>query len=63
MGSSKWSKELAGVKDLGSSKWSKDVDEDIGNSDGAGRHLSALSGLIQAYGKSGKCVHWGDQVL
>ncbi|XP_020250187.1 uncharacterized protein LOC109827589 [Asparagus officinalis] len=54
--------ELTHVKDLGSSKWSKDVDEDIDESDGAGRNLNALSGLVQAYGKSEKSVHWGDQV-
>lgn len=50
------------VKDLGSSKWSKDVDEETENSgDGVG-NLTALSGLIQAYGKSEKSVCWGDQV-
>lgn len=54
---------LTRVKDLRSSKWSKDVDEVIDNSDVVGGSLTALSGLIQAYGKSEKSVHWGDRVL
>lgn len=54
--------EVTRVKDLGSSKWSKDVDEETDNSAGTGGTLTALSGLIQAYGKSEKSVHWGDQV-
>lgn len=54
--------EPLGVKELGRSKWSRDLDEDIENSDGAEKNSNALSGLIQAYSKSEKSVHWGDKV-
>lgn len=51
------------VKELGSSKWSNDIDEDdTEKSAGPKENLNALSGLIQAYSKGGKSVHWGDQV-
>lgn len=51
------------VKELGSSKWSNDLDEDdTEKSKGPKEKLNALSGLIQAYSKGGKSVHWGDQV-
>lgn len=50
------------IKELGSSKWSKDLEEDIENSENVRGNINALSGLIQAYSKSGKSVHWGDQV-
>ncbi|XP_010925361.1 uncharacterized protein [Elaeis guineensis] len=53
--------EPLGVKELERSKWSRDLDEDIENSEGAGKNSNALSGLIQAYSKSEKSVHWGDQ--
>ncbi|KAK9090643.1 hypothetical protein Sjap_023820 [Stephania japonica] len=51
------------IKELGRSKWSHEEDEevfkrpksDIGNP-------NSLSGLIQAYSKEEKSVHWGDQV-
>ncbi|URE19177.1 nuclear protein [Musa troglodytarum] len=49
------------IKELGSSKWSKDLEEDIENSENVQGNINALSGLIQAYSKSGKSVHWGDQ--
>ncbi|KAJ9677353.1 hypothetical protein PVL29_022372 [Vitis rotundifolia] len=53
----------AEVKELGSSKWSNDLDEDDNKkSRGPKENLNALSGLIQAYSKGGKSVHWGDQV-
>ncbi|CBI15263.3 unnamed protein product, partial [Vitis vinifera] len=52
----------AEVKELGSSKWSNDLDEDdTEKSRGPKENLNALSGLIQAYSKGGKSVHWGDQ--
>lgn len=51
------------MKELGSSKWSNDLDEDdTEKSRGPKENLNALSGLIQAYSKGGKSVHWGDQV-
>ncbi|CAK9155682.1 unnamed protein product [Ilex paraguariensis] len=51
------------VKELGKSKWSDVLDEDDAQRTGVAKgNLSALSGLIQAYGKGGKSVHWGDQV-
>ncbi|KAK9277819.1 hypothetical protein L1049_027375 [Liquidambar formosana] len=51
------------VKELGRSKWSDDLDEDDAQGmEGAKGNLNVLSGLIQAYGKEGKSVHWGDQV-
>ncbi|XP_077240463.1 uncharacterized protein LOC143881327 isoform X2 [Tasmannia lanceolata] len=51
-----------GVKELGRSKWSEDVDEDVDRAEGSTGDLNALSGLIQAYGKGNKSVHWGDRV-
>ncbi|KAK1312743.1 hypothetical protein QJS10_CPA07g00380 [Acorus calamus] len=53
---------MAEVKELASSKWSKDVNEDIEKTEDARGQVNALSGLIQAYGKRQKSVHWGDQV-
>ncbi|XP_043723984.1 uncharacterized protein LOC122670984 [Telopea speciosissima] len=54
--------DLAEVKELRRSKWSHDVDEEeIEKTEGAKGNFSALSGLIQAYGKGDKSVHWGDQ--
>ncbi|OMO49956.1 YLP motif-containing protein 1 [Corchorus capsularis] len=50
------------VNGLSRSKWSNDLDED--ETEGAEAlkgNLSALSGLIQAYGKQSKSVHWSDQ--
>ncbi|KAJ6844456.1 uncharacterized protein M6B38_292680 [Iris pallida] len=52
--------EHIGVTELGRSKWSKD--EEIDKPDGSSVHLTALSGLVQAYGKGEKSVHWGDHV-
>lgn len=52
------------VKLLGRSKWSNETDEDVTEETGATRgNANALSGLIQAYGKEGKSVRWGDQVF
>ncbi|KAF8408056.1 hypothetical protein HHK36_007197 [Tetracentron sinense] len=51
------------VKELGRSKWSDDMDEeDFERTKGANGNSNALSGLIQAYGKGSRSVHWGDQV-
>ncbi|XP_042396787.1 YLP motif-containing protein 1-like isoform X2 [Zingiber officinale] len=50
------------IKELGSSKWSKDLDEEDKKLEGVGKNINALSGLIDAYTKSGKSVHWGDQL-
>lgn len=51
------------VRELGRSKWSDDFDEDDGDrTHGAKGNPNSLSGLIQAYGKDGKSVQWGDQV-
>ncbi|KAG0462937.1 hypothetical protein HPP92_021413 [Vanilla planifolia] len=47
---------------LENSKWSKDLDFDVHDSKSTPGNTNALSGLIQAYGKSIKCVHWGDKV-
>ncbi|GLU21515.1 hypothetical protein SLE2022_376490 [Rubroshorea leprosula] len=53
----------AAVKELSRSKWSNDIDEDDNEgSESVKGNLNALSGLIQAYSKEGKSVHWGDQV-
>ncbi|XVE56989.1 hypothetical protein DITRI_Ditri04bG0055600 [Diplodiscus trichospermus] len=50
------------VKELSRSKWSNDLDEDEDEgSEAVKGNLNALSGLIQAYGKKGKSVHWSDQ--
>ncbi|WOL09167.1 hypothetical protein Cni_G17920 [Canna indica] len=54
--------EQARVKELGNSKWSKDLDEDDDKSESLGGNTNALSGLIRAYSKGGKSVHWGDQI-
>ncbi|CAL1368183.1 unnamed protein product [Linum trigynum] len=56
--------QMVGVKELGKSKWSEDFDEDDrkGHGDLKGKSANALSGLIQAYGKKGKSVHWNDQM-
>lgn len=37
-------------------------EDDAQGTEGAKGNLNVLSGLIQAYGKEGKSVHWGDQV-
>lgn len=50
------------VRELGKSKWSEDFDEDERETEGRKGSISALSGLIHAYGKEGKSVHWGDEV-
>ncbi|XAR50085.1 hypothetical protein NMG60_11004318 [Bertholletia excelsa] len=51
------------VKELGRSKWSSDLDDDKAETtETAKGNLSALSGLLKAYTKEGKSVHWGDQV-
>ncbi|XP_021285654.1 YLP motif-containing protein 1 isoform X2 [Herrania umbratica] len=50
------------VKELSRSKWSNDLDEDeIEGPEAINGNLNALSGLIQAYRKKGKSVHWSDQ--
>ncbi|XVF11975.1 hypothetical protein REPUB_Repub08aG0075000 [Reevesia pubescens] len=52
----------AEVKELRRSKWSNDLDEDeTEGSEAIKGNLNALSGLIRAYGKKGKSVHWSDQ--
>ncbi|KAF9604223.1 hypothetical protein IFM89_004929 [Coptis chinensis] len=61
----RWHAEVddAGVKELGRSKWSQDADEeDIERSEQSKKGANALSGLIQAYTKGDKAVHWGDQI-
>ncbi|KAI7986212.1 YLP motif-containing protein 1 [Camellia lanceoleosa] len=51
------------VNELGRSKWSDDLDDDITKRSEANKgNLNALSGLIKAYTKEVKSVHWGDQV-
>lgn len=51
------------VRELGKSKWSEDFDEDENDhTNGRRGTTSALSGLVHAYRKEGKSVHWGDQV-
>ncbi|KAF7838423.1 pollen-specific leucine-rich repeat extensin-like protein 1 isoform X1 [Senna tora] len=50
------------VRVLGKSKWSEDFDDDENDhTESRKGNSSALSGLIHAYGKEGKSVHWGDQ--
>ncbi|XP_022735996.1 uncharacterized protein LOC111289318 isoform X2 [Durio zibethinus] len=50
------------IKELSRSKWSNDLDEDqTEGSESIKGNLNALPGLIQAYGKKGKSVHWSDQ--
>lgn len=52
------------VKELSRSKWSNDLDEDeIEGPEAIKGNLNAFSGLIQAYKKKGKSVHWSDQVF
>ncbi|CAL5362162.1 unnamed protein product [Camellia sinensis] len=51
------------VKELGRSKWSDGLDDDITKRSEANKgNLNALSGLIKAYTKEVKSVHWGDQI-
>ncbi|KAF7123758.1 hypothetical protein RHSIM_Rhsim12G0159100 [Rhododendron simsii] len=51
------------VKELGRSKWSDDLDDgNAKRTEATKRNLSSVSGLIKAYAKGGKSVHWGDQV-
>ncbi|XP_024972259.1 uncharacterized protein LOC112511082 isoform X2 [Cynara cardunculus var. scolymus] len=50
------------VNHLSRSKWSNDMDgRESLEAEGGKKNASALSGLIQAYGKEGKSVRWGDQ--
>ncbi|KAI3685148.1 hypothetical protein L6452_34383 [Arctium lappa] len=50
------------VNHLSKSKWSNDLDgSESQETEGGKKNASALSGLIQAYSKEGKSVHWGDQ--
>ncbi|XP_052174573.1 uncharacterized protein LOC127789667 [Diospyros lotus] len=50
------------VKELGRSKWSDDLDDDNAKKTEATKgNRNALSGLIKAYAKGGKSVHWGDK--
>ncbi|KAJ6676801.1 YLP MOTIF CONTAINING PROTEIN NUCLEAR PROTEIN ZAP [Salix viminalis] len=50
----------SGLKELGKSKWSDDLGEDD-RQEGMRTNI-ALSGLVQAYQKQRKSVHWSDQV-
>lgn len=50
----------SGLKELGKSKWSDDLGEDD-RQEGTRTNI-ALSGLVQAYQKQRKSVHWSDQV-
>ncbi|XP_028763399.1 uncharacterized protein LOC114721719 [Neltuma alba] len=51
------------VRELGKSKWSEEFDEDENDRTEVGKgNASALSGLIHAYGKEGKSVHWADEI-
>lgn len=51
------------MKELGRSKWSDGLDDDITKRPEANKgYLNALSGLIKAYTKEVKSVHWGDQI-
>lgn len=62
----RWDSEgdhLSEVKELGRSKWSNDPDDDNEKIVGVKTSVSALSGLIQAYGKKVKSVRWADQVF
>lgn len=55
--------EQTRIKELGCSKWLKNLDEEEDEkAGGVGKKLNALSGLVHAYTKGGKSVHWGDQV-
>ncbi|THG22586.1 hypothetical protein TEA_013595 [Camellia sinensis var. sinensis] len=52
------------VKELGRSKWSDDLEDDNTKTTEATKgNLNALSGLIKAYAKEGKSVHWSDQYV
>ncbi|KAL6973319.1 hypothetical protein U1Q18_027499 [Sarracenia purpurea var. burkii] len=61
----KWDAEgqnLREVKELGRSKWSDDLDDDNAKrTKSTEGNSNALSGLIKAYAKEGRSVHWGDQ--
>lgn len=50
------------MKELGKSKWSDDLDEGDTQGSESMRTNNALSGLVQAYQKQRKSVHWSDQV-
>jgi len=51
------------VRELGRSKWSENLEEHENEEKVEMRtSVSALSGLVQTYGKGGKSVRWGDQV-
>ncbi|KAI9381172.1 hypothetical protein POPTR_015G064600v4 [Populus trichocarpa] len=50
------------LKELGKSKWSDDLDEADTQGSESMRTNNALSGLVQAYQKQRKSVHWSDQV-
>ncbi|KAF9667768.1 hypothetical protein SADUNF_Sadunf15G0057800 [Salix dunnii] len=52
----------SGLKELGKSKWSDDLGEDDTQGSEGMRTNIALSGLVQAYQKQRKSVHWSDQV-
>ncbi|KAJ6868773.1 hypothetical protein NC651_033764 [Populus alba x Populus x berolinensis] len=52
----------SGLKELGKSKWSDDLDEGDTKGSESMRTNNALSGLVQAYQKQRKSVHWSDQV-
>ncbi|XP_011047152.1 PREDICTED: YLP motif-containing protein 1 isoform X2 [Populus euphratica] len=52
----------SGLKELGKSKWSDDLDEGDTQGSESMRTNNALSGLVQAYQKQRKSVHWSDQV-
>ncbi|KAK3440127.1 hypothetical protein EUGRSUZ_B00434 [Eucalyptus grandis] len=50
------------VRELGRSKWSENLEEHENEEKVEMRtSVSALSGLVQTYGKGGKSVRWGDQ--
>ncbi|KAF5204750.1 Ylp motif-containing protein [Thalictrum thalictroides] len=59
----RWNVDDPEVKELGKSKWSNDADEeDIERSKHSKKAPNVLSGLIQAYTRGDKSVHWGDQI-
>ncbi|XP_074559499.1 uncharacterized protein LOC141815454 [Curcuma longa] len=68
LGEEKWEsdeeeEEQTRIKELGCSKWSKNLEEEEYEKPGGVRkNLNALSGLMHAYTKGGKSVHWGDQL-
>ncbi|XP_030458062.2 uncharacterized protein LOC115678771 isoform X1 [Syzygium oleosum] len=50
------------VRELGRSKWSENLEEHENEEKVEMRtSVSALSGLVQTYGKKGKSVRWGDK--